>query len=298
MIAALLMPLLLGGSALHQAEDGFRKLVPAEATLERVATDFQFTEGPAWDGKGALYFSDIPADTIYKLDLAGNVAPFLKPSGKSNGLLLDRDGALLACRHWERNVARISMDEKVTIIADSYGGKKLNSPNDLCLASDGSLYFTDPHYGLEGRPQEQPVEGVYRVTSEGKIARVIDDMTRPNGIDLSPDGKTLYVADSQDCKLRAYARQPDGSVTGGRDFIDMRHEGPGVPDGMALDSEGNIYCTNGGVWVISPDGRRLGTIAVPEVTANCTFGGPDHRDLYITASKSVYRIRLGARGLR
>lgn len=298
MIAALLMPLLVGGSALHQDDDAFRKLVPPGATLERVATGFQFTEGPTWDGKGALYFSDIPADTIYQLDLAGKVTPFLKPSGKSNGLLFDRDGTLLACRHWERNVARIPMDGKVTVIANSCEGKRLNSPNDLCLASDGSLYFTDPHYGLEGRPQEQPVEGVYRVTPDGRIARVIDDMTRPNGIDLSPDRKTLYVADSEDRKLRAYTLQPDGSVTDGRDFIDMRHDGPGVPDGMALDSEGSIYCTNGGIWVISPEGRHLGTIAVPEVTANCTFGGPDLRDLYITASKSVYRIRLNARGLR
>jgi gluconolactonase len=122
-------------------------------------------------------------------------------------------------------------------------------------------------------------------------------MARPNGIDLSPDGKLLYVADSEGRKLRAYARQTDGSAIDGRDLIDMRHEGPGVPDGMALDSEGNIYCANGGIWVISPDGRRLGTIAVPELTANCTFGGPDRRDLYITASRSVYRIRLNARGL-
>ena len=145
---------------------------------------------------------------------------------------------------------------------------------------------------------EQDCEGVYRLAPDGSLTRVVDDMTRPNGIFISPDGKTLYVADSQDRKLRAYTLQLDGSATDGRDFIDMRVEAEGVPDGMTMDANGVIYCTGGGgVWVITPDGRHLGTIPVPEVPANCTFGGPDHSVLYITARSSVYRIPLQAVGL-
>ncbi len=283
---------------MQQATDTFQSLVPPDAQVEQVATSFQFTEGPAWDGKGALYFSDIPGDTIYRLGLDGKVSPFLKPSGKSNGLMFDRDGTLLACRHWTRDVVRIAMDGKLTVLADSFGGKRLNSPNDLIVARDGSIYFTDPHYGLEGRPQEQPLEGVYRLAPGGALTLVIRDMTRPNGLAISPDGKTLYVADSQDKKLRAYRLAPDGSAAQGRDFLDMSADGKSVPDGMALDSQGNIYCTGAGIWVITPEGQVLGRIPVPEVPANCEFGGPENRDLYLTAQHSVYRIRLNARGLR
>ncbi|MBM3477406.1 MAG: SMP-30/gluconolactonase/LRE family protein, partial [Armatimonadetes bacterium] len=227
------------------------------------------------------------------------VSVFLKPSGKSNGLMFDRDGTLIACRHRERNVARITPEGQVTVIAGSYEGRKLNSPNDCSIAADGAIYFTDPHYGLEGRPQEQPCEGVYRLAPDGKLTRVIDDMTRPNGLFISPDDKTLYVADSQDCKLRAYTLQADGAATDGRDFIDMHVAADGVPDGMSMDAEGNLYCTGGGgVWVITPEGKHLGTIPVPEVPANCTFGGPDNNVLYITARSSVYRIPLKAKGLK
>jgi len=283
---------------MQQATEAFERLVPAGAQVEKVATGFQFTEGPTW-GHGELYFSDIPADTICKLTEAGEVSAFLKPSGKSNGLMFDQDETLIACRHWERNVARITLDGKVTVLADSYQGKKLNSPNDCCIAADGAIYFTDPHYGLEGRPQEQDCEAVYRLAPDGKLTRVVSDMTRPNGLFTSPDGKTLYVADSQECKIRAYSLQPDGSATNGRDFIDMRTDAPGVPDGMTLDSQGNLYSTGGGgIWIITPEGRHLGTIPVPEVPANCTFGGPERDVLYITARTSIYRISLKAKGLR
>lgn len=287
----------LGGTLMQQGGLTLEDILPGEAQVERVATGFQFTEGPAW-GHGALFFSDIPADTIYRLTETGEVSIFLKPSGKSNGLAFDAEGTLIACRHWERNVARITLDGEVTVLADSYEGKKLNSPNDLAIATDGTIYFTDPHYGLEGRPKEQDCEGVYRIGPDGTVTRVINDMMRPNGILLSPDGQTLYVADSQDRKIRAYLLQPDGSATNGRDLIDMRVDMPGSPDGMAVDSNGNIYCADGGgIWVVSPDGKHLGTIQVPEVPANCTFGGPDNNVLYITARSSVYRVRLHAKGL-
>ncbi|MBM3499233.1 MAG: SMP-30/gluconolactonase/LRE family protein [Armatimonadetes bacterium] len=283
---------------MQPAGDGLKAIVPAGAQVERVATGFQFTEGPAW-GHGALYFSDIPADTIYRVTEAGEVSVFLKPSGKSNGTMFDTDGTLIACRHWERNVARITPEGAVTVLADSYAGRRLNSPNDCILTADGALYFTDPWYGLEGRPQEQDCEGVYRLAPDGTLQRVIDDMTRPNGIFISPDGRTLYVADSEERKIRAYTLQADGSTAEGRDFVDMRTDAPGVPDGMTLDADGNIYCTGGGgVWVVAPDGTHLGTIAVPEVPANCTFGGPDNHVLYITARSSVYRVSLLTTGLR
>jgi gluconolactonase len=289
---------LMGGSLMQPMADGLKRIVPEGAQVERVATGFQFTEGPAW-GHGALYFSDIPADTIYRVTEDGQVSVFLKPSGKSNGTMFDTDGTLIACRHWERNVARITAEGQVTVLAEAYAGKKLNSPNDCIIAADGAIYFTDPWYGLEGRPQEQDREGVYRLATDGTLTRVIDDMTRPNGIFLSPDQKALYVADSEDRKIRAYSVQDDGSVTDGRDFVDMQTDADGVPDGMTLDSDGNVYCTGGGgVWVIAPDGTHLGTIAVPEVPANCTFGGPENNVLYITARSSIYRIALNAKGLR
>ena len=295
---AIMVLMFTGGSIVQQGDGGLDHILAPDAQMEKVATGFQFTEGPAW-GHGALFFSDIPADTIQRVTEAGEVSVFLKPSGKSNGLMFDRDGTLIACRHWERNVARITPEGQVSVIADTYDGKKLNSPNDCIIAADGAIYFTDPHYGLEGRPQEQDCEGVYRIAPDGKLARVVDDMTRPNGLFISPDGDTLYVADSEDRKIRAYALQEDGSAGDGRDFIDMRTDAPGVPDGMTMDSEGNLYCTGGGgIWVITPEGKHLGTIAVPEVPANCTFGAPDNSVLYITARNSIYRIALKATGLR
>ena len=296
---ALLLSALMGGSIVQQAERTFDRIVPQDAPVEQVATGFQFTEGPAWDGKGGLLFSDIPADTIYKVDEAGEVSTFLKPSGKSNGLMFDTDGTLIACRHWERDVARVTTDGAVTVLASTYGGKTLNSPNDCVIADDGAIYFTDPHYGLEGRPKEQDIEAVYRLAPDGTVTRVVDEMTRPNGIFTSPDGETLYVADSQDKKIRAYTLQDDGSATDGRDLISVASEQPGTADGMTLDTDGNLYCTGGGgVWVISPEGQHLGTIEVPEVPANCTFGGAERNVLYITARASLYRIRLNATGLK
>lgn len=296
---ALLVGALTGGSIVQQANEAFRKIVPADAQMEKVATGFQFTEGPTWDGQGAVYFSDIPADTIYKLTEAGEVSVFLKPSGKSNGLMFDKDGTLIACRHWERNVARVAPDGQLTVLADAYDGKKLNSPNDCIIADDGAIYFTDPGYGLEQRPREQDVEAVYRIAPDGTLTRVVGDMTRPNGIFISPDAKTLYVADSQERKLRAYTLQQDGSATDGRDLISVASDQPGTADGMTMDTDGNIYSTGGGgVWVITPEGEHLGTIPVPEVPANCTFGSAERDVLYITARTSVYRIQLHATGLR
>jgi len=290
-LGALLMP-----SASHANLTG---IVPDGAQMHQIATGLKFVEGPSWNGKGVLCFSDIPANRIYRLDEEGKLSVFVEPSRNSNGTMFDTDGALLACRHDGRDVVRYATDGQMTVVASVFEGGKFNSPNDLIIAGDGAIYFTDPRYGLGDRPQEQPCEGVYRVAPDGTVTRVIDDMTRPNGIFIAPDGKTLYVADSEERKIRAYDIRTYGGVTNGRDFVGMHTDAEGVPDGMTMDRQGNVYCTGGGgIWVISPKGEHLGTIPVPEVPANCTFGGPDNKTLYITARTSVYRIDLLIPGLR
>ena len=270
------------------------KALLKRAAVERVATGFQFTEGPTWNPKGFLYFSDIPGNTIYKMDEVGHVAVFLRPSDQANGTALDAAGNLIVCRHHGRDVVQLTPERDVRVIADRFEGGRFNSPNDCVVAKDGAIYFTDPSYGLGDRPKEQDCEGVYRVVPDGTVTRVIREMAGPNGLGFSPDGKTLYVADSIDEKVRAYALREDGSVADGQDFASMKTEKEGVPDGMAVDGEGIIYCTGGGgVWVFSADGEHLGTIETPEVPANCAFGGREGRTLYVTARNSVYRATAG-----
>jgi len=277
-----------------------RDIVPDGAKVRKVATGFTFTEGPSWDFReGRLLFSDIPASKVHALAPDGAVSAFLDPSQKSNGTFWDpRDGSLVMCRHWARDVARASADGKtVTVLADSYDGKKLNSPNDLVILPSGVIYFTDPHYGLEGRPQEQPLEGVYKLDPDGKLKLVVNDMTRPNGLFVSPDGKVLYVADSQESIIRVYPLKGDGTCGEGRLFAELKAPEPGVPDGMTLDENGNVLTTGpGGIWIYTPQGVKLGRIDTPEVPSNCTFGGPDGKTLYITAVTSVYAVDLSVKG--
>ncbi len=196
-------------------------------------------------------------------------------------------------------VVRITPEKVVTVLAERFKDGRFNSPNDCTIARDGTIYFTDPSYGLGDRPREQPCEGVYRISARGEITRVVDDMTRPNGLGIS--------ADSARKAIRAYAIAQDGGVSDGRDFASLESENEGVPDGMTLDEEGNVYCAaGGGVWVFSPAGEHIGTIETPEVPANCTFevpanctfGGSDLKTLYITARTSVYRIGLNIKGLK
>jgi len=274
--------------------DVWRMILPKGAKAQKIKGGFQFTEGPAWNSKGDLYFSDIPADTIYRLGADGKVSTFLKPSGQSNGLMVDKDGNVIACRHQARDVVRISPDKKITVLASSFEGKRLNSPNDLAISLTGAIYFTDPTYGLEGKPGEQPVEGVYRIGTDGTVTRVVDDMVRPNGIVLGPGEKTLYVADSERKVVRAYDLSEDGKASNGRDFATVK----GTPDGMGLDAMGSLYVTADGVWVFDYAGNKLGVIPIPEVPANLDFGGKDLKTLYVTAQKSVYKVDLGVAGWR
>jgi len=283
-------------------------IVPSGATVEKVASGFRFTEGPVMDRRGNILFTDIPNNRIIIFNPAdGKAGVFREPSGRANGLEFDRQGRLYAAEgnstDGGRRVSRTEKNGKVSTLADSYNGKKLNSPNDLCIDTRGRVYFTDPRYG-DRKGIEQDKESVYRIDTGGKVTRIIDDVQRPNGILISPDAKTLYVADNNSDEggnrtLNAYDVSPTGQVSNKRVLYDFA-PGRGI-DGMALDRDGNIYATAGarekaGVYVITPQGKQLAFIKTPEDPANCTFGGADRKTLYITAGQSLYRIKLNATG--
>jgi gluconolactonase len=285
------------GGSVVASDPAFERIVPAGTTIEKLAGGFRFTEGPIWNAAGFLLFSDIPANEIKKWTRDGKVTTFRAPSGNSNGLTLDRQGRLIACEHGNRRVSRTEKDGTVVTLADRYNGKRLNSPNDVVVRSDGSIYFTDPPYGIKPEQQELPYQGVYRLSPDGKLVLLVDDFDRPNGLAFSPDEKTLYVDDSNRGHVRAFAVSPDGTLTHGRVFAAVKGPGGGVPDGMKVDSAGNVFCTGpGGVFVFGPDGKHLGTIQMPETTANCAWGEPDRKTLYLTASTGLYRIRLKIAG--
>jgi sugar lactone lactonase YvrE len=269
-----------------------------ERSADCVVDGLEFTEGPVWHPEGYLVFSDIPADTIYRLTDEG-AQQFRRPSGKSNGLAYDREGRLLACEHGNRRVSRTEADGTVVALATHYEGKQLNSPNDLCLHSDGSIYFTDPPYGLEGRKQELHFAGVFRIAPDGSLRVLATDFRKPNGIALSPDERTIYVADTERQLVMAYDVSADGGIENPREFV--RLETPNRwsgPDGMKVDVEGNLYVTSpGGVWVYTPAGKLVTVIALPQTPTNCGFGGSDGRTLYVTAGGGVYAVGVEHQGL-
>lgn len=281
----------------------FRRIVPGEIRVERLATGFQFTEGPAWNAKdGYLLFSDIPGNRISKWTPKDGISEFRFPSGKSNGLTLDRMGRLIACEHANRRVSRTQDDGTVVTIASHYKGKKLNSPNDVVVKSDGSVYFTDPPYGLNPtfgtwEPQELPFYGVYRLSPNSDNLSLLIDDSVPNGLAFSPDESLLYVADTERNHIRVFDVNRDGHTTNGRIFAQISGE-PLAPDGMKVDTEGNVYVTGrGGIWVLNPEAKRLGIIPVPELPANLCWGDDDWKTLYITARSSLYRVRLNIPGV-
>jgi gluconolactonase len=299
-------------------DPALREIVPADAKIEKVAGGFKFTEGPIWVHAGYLFFSDIPNNCIDKWTPDGKVTVFRKPSGYpgpnrfdgpepgSNGLTLDRQGRLTICEHANRRVTRLEKDGSLTVLAERYEGKRLNSPNDLVYKSDGSLYFTDPPYGLPTQRDDDPhkelkFNGVFRLM-KGSLQLLIKDLTRPNGIAFSPDEKYLYVDVSDPARKiwMRYQVQPDGTVAHGQVFFDATSSNEdGLPDGMKVYQLGNVYGTGpGGVWVFSPAGRHLGTIKLPEVPANCGWGDADGKTLYVTARTGLYRIRLKIPGVR
>ncbi len=266
-------------------------IIDGEPQARRLAGDFAFSEGPAWDRRGqALYFSDIPRSCIIRF-AEGDTSVANADSGQSNGLMFDAAGELVACEHRGRRVSRARPGEPGRTIVDRYQGKRLNSPNDLWIDAAGGIYFTDPRYG--GREDlEQDVEAVYYVDRGGDITRIIGDLVRPNGIALAPDGRHLYVVDNGADSLWRYPVEAPGRVGPGRRIAWVTH-----PDGMTVDVRGRLYVTGReGVVVLEPDGRWIGVIGVAEQPANCTFGGPDQRVLYITARTSLYAIPTLTRG--
>ena len=330
MITAAVVPAL--SQEIQKLDPALDRIVPANAKLEKIASGFnKWTEGPVWTRAGSLLFAEIPANNIDIWTPGKGAHVFIHPSGYnasepyggpepgSNGMTLDADGRVTIAGHARRNVWRLeSLDPKgqITVLADSYDGKKLNSPNDLVYKSDGSLYFTDPPYGLPTQSDNDPqkelkVNGVYRIPgarqqkpgsepAREKLQLVISDLERPNGIAFSPDEKVLYIAESGKKVWMRYDVQPDGSVTGGKLLLDASSDpGVGGPDGIRVDKEGNIYGSGpGGVWIISPEGKHLGTITVPERVSNVAWGDKDGKTLYVTASTSVFRIKLNAQGVR
>jgi gluconolactonase len=265
---------------------------------ERLATGFQFTEGPLWLPGGPLIFSDIPADRIYRWTPRDGAQVWREPSGQSNGLTLDRQGRLLACEHGKRRVSRTEADGTVVPLVERYRGKRLNSPNDIVVRRDGVVYFTDPPYGIEPQQQEQLVNGVYALRPDGQLLLVADDFVRPNGLAFSPDESVLYIDDSGQRHVRAFDVRPDGTLDNSRLLADMDHPQPGSPDGMKVDEQGHLYVAGAtGLWVFEPDGTRLGVIVFPERPANLAWGDQDRRTLYVTARTSLYRVRTRVAGV-
>ena len=311
---------------IQRLDPSLDQLVAPNARLERIADGFnKWTEGPVWTKQGTLLFAEIPANNIdewvpgqgahvfmHRSGYEGST-PFKGPEPGSNGMTIDADGRVTVAGHARRNVWRLeslSPNAQITVLADLYQGKKLNSPNDLVYKSDGSLYFTDPPYGLPTQSDNDPakevqINGVYRIPAarqqkprtqpdREKLQLVIKDLGRPNGIAFSPDEKFLYIAESGRKVWLRYRVQPDGSVSDGGVFLDPSSDkAPGGPDGIRVDEKGNVYGSGpGGVWIISRAGKHLGTIKVPEIVSNVAWGDEDHKTLYITASTSIYRIRL------
>ena len=300
---------------LVRVDPAFDALVPADAVIEKLADGYGFTEGPVWVRRGDpdpyLLFSDIPNNVIRKWSPTEGASDFLSPvfegdpdgrSVGSNGLLIDGEGRLILCEHGNRRISRIEADGSVTVLADRFEGKRLNSPNDAVYHSSGALYFTDPPYGLrEGNDdpdKELDFNGIFRLSPDGTLTRLADQ-TAPNGIALAPDEGTLYVANSDGANKVWYAYDvlDDGTLGPGRVFYDANDaEAPGAADGMTIDRDGNLFATGpGGIWVISPDGTHLGSIQPDEVPANAGWGD-DGNTLYMTGRTGLYRIRLNTGG--
>lgn len=266
------------------------ELVAPGAKVELLAGGFMFTEGPACDAEGNVYFTDIPNERIHKWSIDGKLTTFRENSGKANGLYFDREGNLLACEGGNRRLTSISPGGKVSVLADGFQGKKLNSPNDLWVDPKGGVYFSDPRYGQEDGLEQDGFQVYYLPPNRKELVRVIGDLVKPNGVLGAADGKTLYVADAGGGKTYAYRIQPDGSLT------DRKLAAPVGADGMTLDERGNLYLARNVVHVYSPEGKAITTIEVPEPPSNVCFGGKDRKTLFITARKGLYAIRMNVRG--
>ncbi|GGL77976.1 SMP-30/gluconolactonase/LRE family protein [Wenxinia marina] len=295
-------------SHLDIRDDRFRALTHPMARLERIAEGFTWTEGPVWFGDHAcLLFSDIPSQRIMRWSEAEGVSVFRQPSGFNNGNTRDRQGRLIGCRHGFRDVVRTEVDGSLTVLADSWDGKRLNSPNDVVVSRDGAVWFTDPTYGrisnFEGHREapEQEARHVFRIDPDtGEVAPVISDFVQPNGLCFSRDERRLYIAESgssHDDSVPSIIRQFDLDGGALRDAGVFAEIDTGLPDGIRIDAEGNLWSSAGdGVHCFAPDGTLLGKILVPETVSNLCFGGRDGHRLFITATTSVYRVFVDVEG--
>jgi gluconolactonase len=263
-----------------------------------VGAGFGFTEGPVWDPAGFLYVSDETINKIYRLHPDGKRDELIA-LGDPDGNTFDRQHRLIDCASVLRAIIEVTPEGKYKILADHYDGKKLNSPNDVIVGPDGALYFTDPTLDLvEGEKQEIPFQGVYRLDAKGNLKLLTKDLTQPNGLAFSPDGKHFYVDDSEKRNIRVYDVAADGALANGRIFgEEPGAKGDGVPDGIKVDKNGNLFVTGPkGIWVWDAKGNHLGTIVMPEQPANLAWGDKDYRTLYITATTSVYRLEMKTQG--
>lgn len=317
-----------GQSTVVKLDPRLDDIVFTNTQVEKIADGFGIVEGPVWDRQGGyLLFSDIPANVINKWTSDGKVSVFLKTSGftgaiasgaggeadkdatppypmiGSNAVTLDPQGRVVYCAQGDRAIIRVEKDGKRTVLADRYDGKRLNSPNDLVYKSDGSLYFTDPTSGLrlkdDDPKRELPFSGLF-LLKEGKLHLVYKDFEHPNGLALSSDEKHFYLIDSGKKIIMSFSVQSDDSVANGQLFVDMSSDpAPGGPDGMKVDKTGNVYSTGpGGIWIMSPDGKHIGTILTPQRLTNLAFGDADGKTLYITNRTELFRVRLKIAGIR
>lgn len=321
MLATTSLPAADEAATIERRSPALDKLIAPGSMIETLATGFDWSEGPVWDAaKQCLLFSDVPRNTIYRWPPQGDpatdaegVSVFMKPSGYSgdsdysrepgsNGLAIDAVGRLLCCEHGDRRVSILTKDGSKRTLADRFDGKRFNSPNDLAIHSNGDVFFTDPPYGLARKEKdpsrELPFFGVFRVTPKGQVTLLTRELVRPNGVALSPDEKTLYVAQSDRARpvIMAYPLKDDGSAGPGRVFFDttpLLPTGKGLPDGLKVRESGHVFSTGpGGVLIIAPDGNLLGRILTGRPTANLAFGGPRANQLYITADDRLLRVAL------
>jgi gluconolactonase len=291
---------------IERLDPAFDAIVSPSAAIEKVAGGFKFTEGPLWRPDGTLWFSDVQGNVVRSVAPDGKVTVLVENAGGPsttpdgfvgpNGMAQAPDGSVWLVQHSNRQIVRVNADRSLTPVVTRFEGKRFNSPNDLVFAKDGSLYFTDPPYGLpkqdEDPGKELTFNGVYRF-ADGRVQALIRDLNRPNGLAFSPDFKVLYVNNSDAAKnlVMRYDVAANGTVSNGRVFVNLTSKTDGLADGLKVDARGNVYTTGpGGVWVLSPAGKHLGTIAPPEVPANCGWGGRDGKVLYMTAVTGVYRI--------
>ena len=281
------------------------ELFDADAELETISTGHRFLEGPAWHPHDHhLRFSDIKGNCTLQWSASAGLSVYRDNSHMANGNTYDRQGRLLSCHHASSRVTRMDDDETMSVIAAHFQGKELNSPNDVVVKSDGAVYFTDPPYGREGkvgipRAAQQDANGVYRVDpADLSLSRLASDFNRPNGLCFSLDESLLYINDTPESQIRVYDVKAGGALANGRLFATARGDGPGGPDGMKIDSEGNVYCcAAGGLHVFGADGRLLGRLRTPMQATNFTFGDADLRGVYLTGITTLYRVRARVAGL-